>query len=99
MKADEAFQMGLVSQVVPHQALRQRTLELAEQISRNSLNAVVKAKELLNEFSESSGISVKSDAESHAFGRLFGTEDQKEGLSAFLEKRRPRFLNVSTKEV
>ena len=94
IKAGEALQMGLVSQVVPAAEFRARVLELAVQISRNSLPAVVKSKQLINEFSETVGLSLKVDAESHAFGRLFGSTDQAEGLSAFAEKRKPRFEGV-----
>src|SRR5947209_9806882 len=54
------------------------------------------AKELLNEFSESTGLNVKLDAEALAFGRFFGTSDQQEGMQAFIEKdRKSTRLNSS----
>jgi enoyl-CoA hydratase len=49
---------------------------------------------MLNEFSESTGLNYKLDAESQAFGRLFGTPDQKEGMTAFVEKRKPKFQGL-----
>ena len=95
IKAAEAHQIGLVSQVFPASDFRVKVQELAAQVSRNSLPAVMKCKELMNEFSESVGLSFKIDAEAHAFGRLFGSPDQKEGLAAFAEKRKPQFQGIS----
>jgi enoyl-CoA hydratase len=94
VKSAEALQMGLVSQVLPASGFREKILEIATGISRNSLPAVVKCKQLMNEFSESVGLNFKVDAEAHAFGRLFGTSDQKEGTGAFVEKRKPQFQGL-----
>lgn len=94
MKSDEALQIGLVSQVFSKDEFRARALEVAVQIGRNSVSAVSAAKRLLNEFSESTGLSFKMDAETRAFGGLFGTLDQREGLSAFIEKRKPQFQGL-----
>jgi len=94
IKAPEALQMGLVSQVIPAAEFRAKVMDLAVQVSRNSLPAVVKSKQLMNEFSESVGLNFKVDAESHAFGRLFGSSDQVEGLTAFAEKRKPQFEGI-----
>ena len=91
IRAPEALQMGLVSQILPVADFKEKVMELAGQISRNSLSAVMKSKQLINEFSESVGLSFKADAESQAFGRLFGSHDQIEGVSAFVEKRKPSF--------
>src|SRR5579885_971965 len=78
--AAEALQMGLVNHVYPPAELMPKTLELARTISGNSFSAVSRAKRLLNEFSESVGLNYKLDAEAMAFGQLFGTPDQKEGM-------------------
>ncbi len=94
VKAPEAFQMGLVSQVIPAAEFRSKVMDLAVNVSRNSLPAVVKSKQLMNEFSESVGLNFKVDAESHAFGRLFGSSDQVEGLAAFAAKRKPQFEGI-----
>ncbi len=91
IKAQEALSVGLATQVFPAQEFRQKVLEMAQMISRNSLPAVVRCKQLMNEFSEMTGLNVKLDAEAHAFGRLFGNKDQREGMTAFVEKRKPQF--------
>ncbi len=91
IRADEAFALGLVNHVWSQEEFRQKWTELAEQIAKNSSGAVQKCKTLMNEFMESSGLSHKIDAEAHAFGRLFGTKDQREGMNAFVEKRKPVF--------
>ncbi|MBI2712522.1 MAG: enoyl-CoA hydratase/isomerase family protein [Bdellovibrio sp.] len=95
VKAEEAFQIGLVCQVFESNQLMPRVIEIAQTISKHSATAVAKAKHLLNEFAETSGLNVKLDAEAHAFGRLFETHDQREGMSAFVEKRKPVFHGLS----
>jgi enoyl-CoA hydratase len=94
IKADEAFQMGLVNHVYPAEGFLSKVLELAKTISQQSGAAVARAKLLLNEFSESVGLSVKLDAEAHAFGRIFGSPDQREGMTAFVDKRKPNFQGL-----
>ena len=69
-----------------------RVLETALAMAAQSAPAIARAKQLLNEFSETQGLYFKIDAEAQAFGRLFGSPDQIEGVSAFLEKRKPKFL-------
>jgi enoyl-CoA hydratase len=91
IKSDEALRIGLCNHVYPAAELMTKALELAHTISQNSLPAVAKAKILMNEFSETQGLSQKIDAESHAFSRIFGTADQQEGMGAFVEKRKPNF--------
>lgn len=93
-KADEAYSIGLVNQVFPAQEFMQHVLEVATSISLQSHSAIAAAKKLLNEYSETAGLSFKLDGEALAFGQLFGTPDQQEGMSAFLEKRKPRFLGL-----
>ncbi len=94
IKADEAMAIGLVNHVYPAQDFMKHVLELARQISENSHSAVSRAKQLLNEFGESVGLNQKLDAEAHAFGRLFGTADQREGMTAFIEKRKAKFKGI-----
>lgn len=92
--AQEALAIGLVNHVYSAADFWNKTLELARTISAQSASAVAKSKELLNELSESSGLNMKIDAEAHAFGRLFGTPDQREGMGAFVEKRKPAFKGL-----
>jgi len=93
-KADEAYAMGLANHVYPAAEFMERVIEVAKSISLQSHTAVAAAKKLLNEFSESTGLNFKLDGEALAFGQLFGTVDQKEGMAAFLEKRKPQFLGL-----
>ena len=94
IKADEAKAIGLVNHVYPSENFLPQVIELARTISKQSLSAVAKSKQLLNEFSESVGINSKLDSEAHAFGRLFGSPDQREGMAAFVEKRKPNFQGL-----
>jgi len=94
IKAPEALAMGLVARVLPSEGFMQQVLEHARQVSQNSASAVSRCKILVNEFSESVGLGAKVDAESHAFGRLFGSHDQREGMAAFAAKRKPAFQGL-----
>ncbi|HUP56813.1 MAG TPA: enoyl-CoA hydratase-related protein [Bdellovibrionota bacterium] len=94
IKADEALSIGLVNHVYPTGELLPKTFELARSISLNSRSAVERSKSLLNDFSESIGLNYKLDAEAQAFGQLFGTKDQREGMTAFVEKRKPTFQGL-----
>ncbi|MBY0469862.1 enoyl-CoA hydratase/isomerase family protein [bacterium] len=91
IKADEALRMGLANAVFPAAELMPKVLEIAKTICAQSTRAVSKSKLLMNEFSETVGLNTKLDAEAMAFGGLFGSHDQREGMSAFVEKRQPKF--------
>jgi enoyl-CoA hydratase len=94
IQADEALSIGLVNRVFPNEGFMNSVIEVARTISQQSSLAVARAKQLLNEFGESTGLSFKLDGEAQAFGRLFGSEDQKEGMKAFIEKRKPKFQGL-----
>jgi enoyl-CoA hydratase len=94
VKAEEALQIGLVNHVYPQADFMTKVLELARTISQQSYSAVSRSKQLINEFAETSGLSHKLDGEAHAFGRIFGTADQREGMNAFVEKRKPNFQGL-----
>lgn len=94
IKADEALQLGLINHLYPEQNFMEETLELAKTISLQSASAVAKSKQLMNEFAESIGLNSKLDAEAHAFGRLFSSHDQIDGMKAFIEKRKPHFKGL-----
>jgi enoyl-CoA hydratase len=96
IKADEARAIGLVNQVYPADGFMDQVLEVARAISQQSHSAVARSKQLLNEFSETNGLNMKLDAEAQAFGRLFGSSDQREGMSAFVDKRKPKFQGLSS---
>lgn len=92
--AAEAHSLGLTNHIYAPAELLPKTIELAQQISRNSFRAVSGAKKLLNEFSETVGLNYKLDAEAMAFGQFFGSPDQREGMGAFVEKRKPAFQGL-----
>lgn len=92
VKAAEAGEIGLANHVYPLAELMDKALETAVTMSRNSALAVGRSKVLLNKFPEMCGLQEKLGAEAHEFGLLFGSGDQQEGMGAFVEKRKPDFL-------
>lgn len=90
MDSAEAERSGLVSRVVPVDKLMQEAIDVATAIASMSLHSVMMAKEAVNRAWESP-LSEGLLFERRAFHSLFGTEDQKEGMKAFLEKRQPDF--------
>ena len=90
MDAAEAERAGLVSRVVPAASLMDETMKLAETIAAMSLPAVIAAKEAVNRAFESP-LAEGIRFERRIFHALFATEDQKEGMAAFVEKRPARF--------
>jgi enoyl-CoA hydratase len=90
MDAGEAERAGLVARVVPVDALAATALESAAMIAALSLPSVLAAKEALNRCFESS-LSEGLLFERRSFHALFATADQKEGMAAFREKRKPAF--------
>lgn len=96
IKADEALRLGLTNHVFAASEFWDKTLELARTIASQSHSAVARSKRIMNEFSESVGLNSKLDGEAQNFGQLFGTHDQREGMTAFVEKRKPKFEGLST---
>lgn len=90
LTADEAYRFGLVNRVVPAEAYLEEALALAQQIAERAPLAVRLGKEAVNQAYESSLTEGLAD-ERRAFYFLFGTEDQKEGMAAFVEKRKPQW--------
>jgi enoyl-CoA hydratase len=90
MDAQEAERAGLVSRVVPADKLLDEALAAANAICEYSLPAVMMAKEAVNRAYESP-LTEGLLFERRMFHALFATEDQKEGMRAFLEKRKPDF--------
>jgi enoyl-CoA hydratase len=92
INASEAEKIGLVNKVVPHEELMVEALTLAEKIAGNAQKAVAYSKSAINRGSETdieTGMAVEKDL----FGLCFSTEDQKEGMAAFLGKRKAEFKN------
>ncbi|MAY86193.1 MAG: enoyl-CoA hydratase [Pseudooceanicola sp.] len=90
MTAEEAERSGLVSRVVPAKKLMEEAMSAAGKIAEKSLPTILAAKEAVNRSYETTlreGILF----ERRVFHSMFATEDQKEGMAAFLEKRQPQF--------
>ncbi len=90
MDSAEAERSGLVSRIVAGDKLMQEAIDVATAIASMSLPSVMMAKEAVNRAWESP-LSEGLLFERRAFHSLFGTDDQKEGMKAFLEKRQPDF--------
>lgn len=90
IKADEALRIGLVNAVVPQEELMDKALEIANQIVAQAPLAVKAAKRCMHaEYDMEADEAIRF--ESGVFGECFATADQKEGMAAFLEKRKPSF--------
>lgn len=91
IKADEALSWGLVNYVVEPEELMNKAEEIAAKILNNSPTAIAAAIRAINANFQD-GVN-GYEVEIEEFGKCFGTEDFKEGTSAFLEKRKPNFRN------
>lgn len=90
--AQEALSRGLVSKVFPPEQLVDEAIKLAEKISEQSPLIVALCKESVNYAYESS-LSQGLQYEKKIFYGTFATDDRKEGMTAFTEKRKPNFTN------
>jgi len=88
--ADEALRIGLVSAVVSQEDLLSHATSMADTIAANAGGAVRTAKRLIRR-SRESGAQAALAEEARAFADLFGTHDQREGMTAFVEKRAAEF--------
>ncbi|EJN61476.1 hypothetical protein HSB1_05170 [Halogranum salarium B-1] len=88
--ASDAYEYGLVGEVVAHDQLEDHVAEMAKELAEKPKHAMQVAKESLNmvhEEPQNAGLAF----ERRAWSSLFGTHDQREGMSAFLDKRDPKF--------
>ena len=92
MDAQEAERSGLVSRVVPTAELLDEAMKVADRIASMSLPMVMMAKEAVNRAYETT-LAEGILFERRLFHSTFGTEDRKEGMAAFVEKRQPDFSN------
>jgi enoyl-CoA hydratase len=89
--AETAGSIGLVDQVVPQESLMDEALAMARKIAGNGPVAVAYAKKAIQQGTELSDMDEAILLEADYFGKCFSTSDQKEGMAAFLEKRKPQF--------
>lgn len=87
ISADRAKEIGLVNEVFPLTELLENCNKLAETIARNSPLAIQKAIKSVNLYDTENGF----ETEIKSFGELFDLDDKKEGVAAFMEKRKPKF--------
>jgi len=92
MDAEEAERAGLVSRIVPAGELVEEAIKTAAKIASMSRPSVIMAKEAINRAFETT-LSEGVRFERRLFHSTFATEDQKEGMAAFAEKRKPVFKN------
>jgi enoyl-CoA hydratase/3-hydroxyacyl-CoA dehydrogenase len=90
ISAEEAASIGLVNRVLPPQQLMAEAQRLAGRIARQGPIAVARAKTAINQALRA-GLDAGLAFELEAVTLTFGTEDQNEGMTAFLERRRPEF--------
>jgi enoyl-CoA hydratase len=88
--ADEALRIGLVNRIVPRDELLSAAVETARRIAEQGPLAVAKAKVVVHRGVEMP-LEEACQLEQEAFAQLFRTTDQREGMAAFLAKRRPQF--------
>lgn len=93
LTASEALQYGLVNRVVPVERYLQEALELATEIAARAPLAVRMGKEAVNHAFETTLAEGMAD-ERRAFYFLFASQDQKEGMAAFTEKRKPQWKGM-----
>ena len=92
MNAEEAEKSGLVSRIIQEEKLLDEAVDVASTIANFSLPAVMMAKESTKRAFET-GLSDGINYERKLFYSTFGLEDQSEGMQAFLDKRKPNFIN------
>lgn len=90
ISADEAFRIGLVNHVVPPESLMEEAKKIATDIALKPPISIRSAKEAILRAQDTT-LEVGLEFERKAFYMLFATEDGKEGMKAFLEKRKPNF--------
>jgi enoyl-CoA hydratase/carnithine racemase len=90
LDASDAYERGLVGDVVAHDELYDHVDEMAAELAAKPRHALYAAKESLHAFHEG-GLETGLTVERRAWSGLFGTPDQREGMAAFVEKRDPDF--------
>ena len=90
INAHEAERIGLINKVVSPGELKEATRQMAEKVLRNGPTAVALQKKLIAQWMEL-GLDASIEAGIRAFRECYKTDEPREGMSAFLEKRQPSF--------
>ncbi len=90
LDAAEALNWGLIHRIFPADRLLEESVSFAKDLATRSRNALACAKQVLNS-SRDLPLQEGLEIENQAFGRCFGHDDSREGMLAFLEKRKPNF--------
>ena len=90
MTAEEGYRLGVINKMVEPDVLLEEALDLAQRLARRAPYAVREAKRLVNQGGESH-IDVALSFEQATLSNLYQTEDAREGIRAFVEKRKPNF--------
>lgn len=93
INAETAERIGLIGEIVPRGHVKERAMELAELVCNQSPTSVKACKQLI-QAARCGNISEAYSMERNSFVGLFDSLDQKEGVSAFLEKRKPAWKNA-----
>ena len=92
INAEEAYRLGLINRILPPEELIPACEEVCRKIMKKGPLAIASAKDAIDR-----GLKMDLDSglsyEAQVFGNCFATLDQKEGMKAFLEKRKPVFMN------
>ena len=89
MNAQEALSLGLLNNVVPDETVLDEAIKLSGKISEKSLSSLSLAKKAINFDDNLNGL----EMESNLYSEILLSKDAKEGLNAFLEKRKPMYSN------
>lgn len=90
ISAEKAYELGIVNQVVPSGSLLEETFELAKKLSRKSPISIGMTKKIMNHHLNTK-LEILLELEAQSQDICFQTEDFQEGISAFFEKREPKF--------
>jgi len=94
MRADRAFSLGFVNRVVPEDQVLTEARALAQELAEKAPLALAAAKETILRGSRIPDTEEAITLEGKNWAALFATKDQKEGMQAFAEKRKPKFIGV-----